>query len=132
MNKFFLPLLAAGLLTGGNALADNGWGHGRHHWKHQHHAPPAVTYYYPYGYAPVFVYPAPPPVVIRERIVERPAYYYDYGPARYAERPVGGNMVGTTLGAIAGAALGNQVGSGNGRVAATAIGAVVGGTLGGR
>ena len=134
MNKFFIPILVAGTVFATGAAADNGWGHGRH-WKgHKHHRPaPVVTYYYPYA-APLVVY-QPAPVVIRERVVirEEPAYYYEA--PHYQERPAayGGNrMLGTTIGAIAGAALGSQVGSGNGRTAATAIGAVVGGAMGGQ
>jgi hypothetical protein len=75
-------------------------------------------------------------VVYRERIVyrDRPVYY-EAEPRSY-EQPAayggGGNrLLGQTLGAIAGGALGTQVGQGNGRIAATAIGAVVGGALGG-
>jgi uncharacterized protein YcfJ len=42
----------------------------------------------------------------------------------------GGNTGGTILGAIAGAALGNQIGGGSGRDIATAAGAVIGGRIG--
>lgn len=46
------------------------------------------------------------------------------------QRPVYHNHAGTILGAIAGAALGNQVGGGSGKVIATASGAVIGAHLG--
>lgn len=43
---------------------------------------------------------------------------------------IGGVGMGTIIGGVAGALLGNQVGGGNGKVAATAIGAVVGSQVG--
>jgi uncharacterized protein YcfJ len=46
------------------------------------------------------------------------------------QRPAQHNYAGSILGAIAGAALGNQVGGGSGKTIATASGAVIGAQLG--
>jgi len=138
MNKIFIPALVAASLFSASAFADNGWGgHDNKHWKHRKHQHQHVQQVMvPRAYvAPVVVYEPAPVVVYRERIVyrDRPVYYE--AEPRYYEQPAaygGGNrLLGQTLGAIAGGALGTQVGQGNGRIAATAIGAVVGGALGG-
>lgn len=133
MNTLPISALIAAAAFSASALADNGRGH-RDHWKHrQHHHPQHVVV--PYAYAPpVVIYRPAPVVVYREPIVYHEPVYYE-APPRYYERPAaygGGNrLMGQTLGAIAGGALGTQIGQGNGRIAATAIGAVVGGALGG-
>ena len=136
MNKLSISALIAAAAFSASAFADNGWGHrDRDHWKHRkHHHPQHVIV--PYAYAPpVVIYRPAPVVVYREpTIVYREPVYYE-APPRYYEQPAaygGGNrLMGQALGAIAGGALGTQVGQGNGRIAATAIGAVVGGALGG-
>jgi len=51
-------------------------------------------------------------------------------PVAVQRPPYSTNHAGTILGAIAGAALGNQVGGGSGKVIATASGAVIGAHLG--
>lgn len=138
MNRFLVPALAAASFFSAGAFADNGWSGHEKHWKHrkhhqQHQHQHAVM---PRAYvAPVVVYEPAPVVVYRERIVyrDRPVYY-EPAPRHYEPPAVhgGGNrLLGQTLGAIAGGALGTQVGQGNSRIAATAIGAVVGGALGG-
>lgn len=139
MNKFWIPALVAASFFSASAFADNGWGgHDNKHWKHRKHHQHQHVMMVPRAYvAPVVVYEPAPVVVYRERIVyrDRPEYYE--AQPRYYEQPAavyggGGNrLLGQTLGAIAGGALGTQVGQGNGRIAATAIGAVVGGALGG-
>lgn len=51
-------------------------------------------------------------------------------PQQQQQAGIGGVGMGTIIGGVAGALLGNQVGGGNGKVAATAIGAVVGSQVG--
>lgn len=144
--KFLISsLIAAAAVFSTSAYAGDRWGHnndrGRHddRWQHRHHHR-AQPVFVPYAYAaPRVVYQAAPVVVYRERIVyrDRPVYYEEaprnYGdeqqPAAYGDR--GNRLIGQTLGAIAGGALGTQVGQGNGRIAATVIGAVVGSAIGG-
>lgn len=149
MNRFAIPALIASSLFSASAFAghwDDDRDHPRRHVPAKHvvvhhvHEKPVVVYQRP---APV-VHEAPR-VVYRERIVyrDRPVYYeradgpgyYETEP-RYDERPApypgsgSTRLVGQAVGAIAGGALGSQVGKGNGRVAATAIGAVLGSIIG--
>ena len=94
---------------------------------------------YPYVVHRVYYYPPPPVVVVpRPVYVERPVYierpvivqpapvYYSpstyYAPPAYVAAP----GVATVGGAIAGAAIGSQIGGGNGRTAAIALGTVLG------
>ena len=81
---------------------------------------------------PVYVETAP--VYYEPSVYGRQAYgrpVYEPAPAQASFPPgIGRKVVATTVGAVAGAAIGNNIGRGNGRTAATAIGAVVGGMLG--
>ena len=134
MNRLLIPALIATAVFSANAFAhDDG---DDNHWEHRHHRwGEHVVVQHVYA-EPEVIYQAPP-VVYRERIVyrERPVYYE--AEPRYYERPASysgdssNRFVGQAIGAIAGGALGNQVGRGNGRIAATAIGAVVGSVIGG-
>ena len=134
MSRLLIPTLIVTAVFSTSAFADRGWDdnyreHRRHHQSRQ------VVVHHVYQ-EPAVIYQAPP-VIYRERVVyrDRPVYYE--AEPRYYERPAsysgdGSNrMIGQVIGAIAGGALGNQVGSGNGRIAATAIGAVVGSAIGG-
>lgn len=56
--------------------------------------------------------------------------YVHQQPQQQQQAGIGGVGMGTIIGGVAGALLGNQVGGGNGKVAATAIGAVVGSQVG--
>lgn len=134
MNKrLLIPTLVATAVFSANACAHGGWDDDR--WEHRHYRGERVVVQRVYA-EPAIIYQAPP-VVYRERVVyrDRPVYY-EAAP-RYYEQPAaysGNNsnrLIGQTIGAIAGGALGNQVGRGNGRIAATAIGAVVGSAIGG-
>lgn len=137
MKKLLISLLAAtAALSAGSAFAHDGWrgDYDEHeHWEHHHHRWEEGRRY---GYAaPVVVYPAPPPVIYRERVVyqERPVYYQA---PRYYERPAyprysGDRLAGQVAGAVVGGVVGSRFGQGNGRVAATAIGAVIGSAVGG-
>ena len=143
MNKLFIPALITTAVFSANAFADRGWDddyRDRDRGHHRHHQVGQVVVQTVYA-EPEIIYQAPP-VVYRERIVyrDRPVYYEAeprYAEPRYQERPVvyagdsSNRFVGQALGAIAGGALGSQVGRGNGRIAATAIGAVIGSALGG-
>ena len=132
MNKPLIAVLLAAATFSTSALAHRDWdndyrGHG---YGHRHHE---VVQYYGYAQPPVVVYSQP--VVVRERIEyrDRPVYYEQ--PVRYyapQPRQDGGNRIlGQAMGAIAGGAIGSNIGQGNGRIAATAIGAVIGGAMGG-
>lgn len=134
MSRLLVPTLIVTAVFSTNAFAEHGLDndyreHRRHH-KEKH-----VVVHHVYE-APEVIYRAPQ-VAYRERIVyrDRPVYY-EAAP-RYHERPAsysgdGSNrLIGQAIGAIAGGALGNQVGKGNGRIAATAIGAVIGSAIGG-
>lgn len=134
MNRLLIPTLVVTAFFSANAFADRGWDddyreHGRHH-RAEH-----VVVHHVYE-EPEVIYQAPP-VVYRERVVyrDRPVYYE--AEPRYYERTAtysgdsSNRLIGHAIGAIAGGALGNQVGRGNGRIAATAIGAVVGSVIGG-
>jgi hypothetical protein len=134
MNKILIPTLVAAAVFSANAFAHGGWDD-----DHRGHRPPhkvkQVVVHHVYE-EPRVIYQAPP-VVYRERVVyrDRPVYYeaeprYYKQPAAYSSS--GSNrLIGQAIGAIAGGALGNQVGQGNGRIAATAIGAVIGSAIGG-
>ena len=134
MNRLLISTMIAAAAFSANAFA-----HGDRdddHWEHhRHHRVERVVVQNVYA-EPEVIYQAPP-VIYRERIVyrDRPVYY-EAAP-RYYEQPApypvyGSNrLIGQAIGAIAGGALGNQVGRGNGRIAATAIGAVVGSAIGG-
>jgi hypothetical protein len=134
MNRLLIPALISTAIFSTNTLAQGGWdsnnrGHRRHHQVER----VVVRHVYE---QPAIIYQAPP-VVYRERIVYRDSpVYYETEP-RYHEQPAaysGNNsnrLIGQAIGAVAGGALGNQVGSGNGRIAATAIGAVIGSVIGG-
>ena len=135
MNRLLIPALIATAVFSANAFA-HGDRDDDDRWEHRHHRRvERVVVHHVYA-EPEVIYQAPP-VVYRERIVyrDRPVYYE--AEPRYYERPApysGGSsnrLIGQTIGAIAGGALGNQVGRGNGRIAATAIGAVVGSAIGG-
>lgn len=145
MNKLLIPALIATAVFSANAFADRDWNddyrdQGR---GHRHHQMDRVVVQTVYA-EPEIIYQAPP-VVYRERIVyrDRPVYYEAeprYVEPRYQERQErpaaysgdsSNRFVGQALGAIAGGALGSQVGRGNGRIAATAIGAVIGSAMGG-
>ena len=124
MNRFLIPTLIATAIFSANAFAHNDWDdYGEHQ---RHHRMERIVVHHVYE---------EPEVIYRERIVyrDRPAYY-ETAP-RYYGRPYsesGSNrLVGQAIGAVAGGALGNQLGRGNGRIAATAIGAVVGSVIGG-
>ncbi|BCB28594.1 hypothetical protein SKTS_34800 [Sulfurimicrobium lacus] len=135
MNRLLISTMIAAAAFSANAFA-----HGDRdddHWEHhRHHREERVVVQNVYAEPEVIYYQAPP-VIYRERIVyrDRPVYY-EAAP-RYYEQPAtypgnGSNrLIGQAIGAIAGGALGNQVGRGNGRIAATAIGAVVGSAIGG-
>lgn len=83
---------------------------------HPAFTPPGQTFH-----AAEVLHVQPRMVTVHEQVcepvaVQRPTHYT--------------NHAGTILGAIAGAALGNQVGGGSGKVIATASGAVIGAHLG--
>ncbi|WP_085317390.1 glycine zipper 2TM domain-containing protein [Derxia lacustris] len=83
--------------------------------------------------APRVIYEEVP--VVRERIVYREVPVYRAAPPApvYREQTGyygGGPNLGTVTGAIAGAAIGSQIGGGNGRTAAIAIGSVLGAAVG--
>lgn len=82
---------------------------------HPAFTPPGHTF----GAAEV-VHVQPRMVTTQEQVCEQVA----------VQRPAQHNYAGTILGAIAGAALGNQVGGGSGKTIATASGAVIGAQLG--
>lgn len=134
MNRLLIPALISTAIFSTSAFAQGGWdGDNRGHRRHHQVERVIVRHVYE---QPAVIYQAPP-VLYRERIVyrDRPVYY-EAAP-RYYDRPAyypvyGSNrLIGQTIGAIAGGAIGNQIGEGNGRFAATAIGAVIGSAIGG-
>lgn len=144
MNKLFIPTLIATAVFSANAFAKGDWDDDhKNRGHHRHHQVKQVIVQHVYE-EPEVIYQAPP-VVYRDRIVyrDRPVYYEAeprYVEPRYQERQErataysgdsSNRFIGQALGAIAGGALGSQVGRGNGRIAATAIGAVIGSAMGG-
>ncbi len=135
MNRLLVPALLATAVFSANAFAHDDWDDD--HWEHRRHRPVKHVVVHHVHEAPEVIYQAPPGVVYRERIEYRDRPVYHEPEPRYYERPApypgsGGNrLIGQTIGAIAGGALGTQIGKGNGRIAATAIGAVVGSAIGG-
>lgn len=134
MKKILIPTLIAAAVFSANAFAHGGWDDDYRGYRHPPRVKQVVVRHV-YD-EPVVIYQAPP-VIYRERVVyrDRPVYYeaepryYDRQPAYPAS---GSNrLIGQAIGAIAGGALGNQIGQGNGRIAATAIGAVIGSAIGG-
>lgn len=134
MKKLLIPALIATSVFSANAFAQGGWDDDHRKYR-RHHRVEHVVVQRTYQ-EPVIIYQAPP-VIYRERIVyrDRPVYYETE--PRYYEQPAAysgsssNRLIGQAIGAVAGGALGNQVGSGNGRIAATAIGAVIGSVIGG-
>lgn len=147
MNRLLIPTLISTAIFSTSAFAQGGWdGDNRGHRRHHQVERVVVRHVYE---QPAVIYRAPP-VMYRERIVyrDRPVYYeaapryydrpaYPRAEPRYYDRPAyypeysSNRLVGQTIGAIAGGAIGNQIGEGNGRFAATAIGAVIGSAIGG-
>jgi hypothetical protein len=134
MNRLLIPALISTAVFSANAFAHSGWDDD-HRGYSRHNRVERVVVQHVYE-RPAVIYQTPP-VVYRERIVyrDRPVYYE--AEPRYYERPAtysgdsSNRLIGQAIGAIAGGALGNQVGRGNGRIAATAIGAVIGSAIGG-
>lgn len=129
--------------NGANMGRQDSW----HHRHHRHRDDGNDRYNNRHGSrygTTAFVYPAPNPYVVyeaprviyRDRIVYRNVPVYAEMPRSYPQDetwPSHDNdypVLGTAIGAIAGGAIGSQLGKGNGRTASTAIGAVIGGALG--
>lgn len=142
MKPLFIPLLLGSLVLSTGASAHGSYGrHGNQGgWDDERHGHDRYDYDRPSVYyrqsEPVVIIERAP-VVYRERIVYRDRPMYDNRDYRHSEPHERSRddddqrLTGQVIGAIAGAALGNQVGRGNGRVAATAIGAVIGSAVGG-
>jgi hypothetical protein len=85
-----LAVLAGSAALAAPAFADNGWHHGRDHWRHSHFAPrvivsgpvyysPAPTVYYSpapvyYSYSQAPVYATPAPVIAAAPVYPAPVY----------------------------------------------------------
>jgi uncharacterized protein YcfJ len=126
-NKF-LAVAVLGFLGASTALADRddqGGGRGRGHAYGHYKRPPAVVVYTPAVVSARVVNVEP---MVRYVTVDRPREQCWDEVVREPVRPYG--VAGpTAAGAIVGAAIGRQFGSGNDRDALTVLGAVAGGTV---
>jgi uncharacterized protein YcfJ len=126
-NKF-LAVAVLGFLGASTALADHddqGGGRGRGHAYGHYKRPPAVVVYTPAVVSARVVNVEP---MVRYVTVDRPREQCWDEVVREPVRPYG--VAGpTAAGAIVGAAIGRQFGSGNDRDALTVLGAVAGGTV---
>lgn len=142
MNKYWIPALIAPVVLCTNAFAHD-WDDEDHYEHRYHHRVERVVVQEVYA-QPEVIYQVPPQVIYRDRVVyrDRPVYYetaptYQEEPPRYAPQPQsyprnnGDRAMAQTIGAVAGAVIGNRFGQGNGRVLSTAAGAVIGSVVGG-
>jgi len=141
MNRYWIPALIATTLFSASALAHD-WDDEGHCEPRYRHRVERVVVQEVYA-QPEVVYQAPPQVIYRDRVVyrDRPVYYeaapsyqepprYYPQPQRYPNRN-GDSAAAQTIGAVAGAVIGNRFGQGNGRILSTAAGAVIGSIVGG-
>ena len=123
--KKFLVVAVLGFLGASSAMADHDDHRGRGHAYGHYKRPPAVVVYTPAVVAARVVGVEP---MVRYVAVDRPREQCWNEVVREPVRPYG--VAGpTAAGAIVGAAIGRQFGSGNDRDALTVLGAVAGGTV---
>ena len=141
MNRYLIPALIAQVVFSANAFA-HGWGDEDHNERRHHRWKDRVIVQQVYA-QPEVIYQAPPQVIYHDRVVyrDRPVYYEAapsyQEPPRYYQQPQPyssynrDRAMGQTVGAVAGALIGNRLGQGNGRVLSTVAGAAIGSVVGG-